>query len=663
MASKKNSVKKQVYSILLFFICFSAFSQSVNSSLNKVNANVQRGEYYLAIENYLNALKEDSLNKKANLEFGLLNTQYVNNPGIAGVYLIRAERASTKDTLPELLLGLAQHYQSVKQYEKAISYYKRLYSKLEGKPESDDIEKTITKSITACEYALSNPVNPAFKRIKAVNAGSTVNTVYPEYFPVLTNKESVLFFTARRRDNVGHKIDDFDGNYFEDMFIARKGKDNTFNDAHPFSSNDKEVNGLSNTKEHEAVVSLSTKGDKFFTFLNDKLYESTWQGSAWTAPKEMNSSINPLGAYQSYLSTSSDGKVIYFSSERPEGLGKLDIYKSEMQADGNWGPAINLGPTINTKEDDDSPFISQDGKTLYFASKGHPGYGEYDLFKSVLDGSNWGLPQNMGTVFNSSGDDVHLSFNADETSGVYSSAKAGGYGDMDIYTLRLKAPFEDFTTDALASINLPDTVYVNEVTSFGVFSSKLPPSAFKEYYWQVADSILKTQGEVASYTFTKLGTCRVRTEAITNENDVLGFEKNVFVTNRTVPVVTNTTVVSTVSSLESIYFNFDNSGITAEAKEVLKRNLAYLESNPGTTLAISAFCDSQGPADYNLILSKRRAQSALNYLKKMGLAPERIKEVAWFGEKDPLNKCADGTPCTISEYKINRRVEFKVEKN
>jgi Tol biopolymer transport system component len=200
--------------------------------------------------------------------------------------------------------------------------------------------------------------------------------------------------------------------------------------------------------------------------------------------------INTQGAYQSYLSISADGKVLYFSSERPEGLGKLDIYKSEMQADGNWGPAINLGPTINTKEDDDSPFISRDGKNLYFASKGHPGYGEYDLFKCTLNETTWGAPQNMGPVFNSSSDDAHLSFNEDETSGVFASAKAGGFGDMDIYEIKLKLPFEDFEQDALAriSINLPDTVYVNEVTSFGVFSTKLPPSSFKKYYWQVADS-------------------------------------------------------------------------------------------------------------------------------------------------------------------------------
>jgi peptidoglycan-associated lipoprotein len=126
-------------------------------------------------------------------------------------------------------------------------------------------------------------------------------------------------------------------------------------------------------------------------------------------------------------------------------------------------------------------------------------------------------------------------------------------------------------------------------------------------------------------------------------------------------VATNTTTTST-ASLETIYFNFNQRNITAEAKEILKRNISYLEKNPDATLTISAFCDSRGSADYNLLLSKKSAESTVSYLKKLGLAPERIKDIVWFGEKDPLNKCVDGTPCSISEYKINRRVEFKVNK-
>jgi len=669
LANKKTFVIKQIFCIPFLFIFSASFSQSISSNLSKAKNHVLRGEYYLAADNYLAILKEDSLNKKANLEYGLLNTQYINNPGKAGVYLLRAERLSTKDTLPELLLGLAQYYHHVGRYLKALIYYKRMFAKFEKKSESIQIENIIKQNIASCEYALSNPVQPLYKRMKTVNAGDGVNTMYPEYSPVVNKGGTVLLFTTRRETNVGHKIDDVDGNYFEDMYLARKDKDNNFKNAHSFSDADPEVNGLRNTKGHEAVVSLSADGNKFFTYHNNKLYQSDWQNNSWTAPQLMSTAINSIGGFQSHLSMGSDGKTIYFSSERPGGLGGLDIYKSEMQADGNWGTAVNLGSTVNTKEDDDSPFISYDGLTLYFASKGYPGYGAYDIYKSVLTGTAWGKPENMGTMFNSSGDDTHFAFNKTETGGVFSSARAGGFGDMDIYEIKYEDPFEHFTNDSLnrISISPPDTFYVNETASFGVYSAKLPPSAFKRYYWEVADSLLSVEGETVNYTFTKTGKHRIRVQGLTTDNDLIGYEKNVVVTNRTSTTVaanstttTATTNNTNISSLEPIYFKFNKYGITEESKEALMRNLKILVNKPEAVITISAYCDARGSSAYNQLLSEKRAKATARYLKKLGFSENRIKQIDWFGEKDPLNKCIDGTPCTAGEYKINRRVEFKV---
>ncbi|MGZ3863959.1 MAG: OmpA family protein [Bacteroidia bacterium] len=658
---------RKSFFLLFLLSAFTGFSQSVNTSLNHARNNMERGEYFLAAGNYLEALKIDSLNEKANLEFGLLNTQYIHNPGRAGIYLLRAERMSNKDTMPELILGLAQYFQSIGNYTKAISYYKRLYPKMEQKPEGAEIRALVEHDLQDCSYALSDPPQPAkYNGFKAVNAGNSVNSIYPEYFPALTKDQKLLFYTSRRRDNIGHKVDDYDNNYYEDMFLARRGAGNNFTDGHPFSAKDPEVNGLSNTKEHEAVVAISAAGDKFFTFLNDKLYQSVWQKDKWSAPEALNSTINPSGGYQSYLSLSTDGKTIYFSSERPGGLGKLDIYKSELQPDGDWGPAINLGPEINTKEDDDSPFISYDGKTLYFASKGRFGYGEYDLYKSAAKGGGWDTPVNMGTLFNSSGSDSHLTFNEDESGGVFASSRAGGYGDMDIYFVVMKGPFEDFIADAEGriSIKMPDTVYVNEPATFGAFSNKLSPSEFKRYYWQMNDSVLATEGEIAKYVFVKTGPARVRVSGLTKGKEYIGYEKNIVVVERPAVASTNTTVAKAgtgARSMDNIYFGFDKYSINAEARATLLNLVKTLKENPSLNVSIAAYCDSRGPASYNNLLSEKRARAAARFLRKHGLDEKRIKNISWFGEKDPLNKCADGTPCTSGEYKINRRVEFKVE--
>jgi outer membrane protein OmpA-like peptidoglycan-associated protein/tetratricopeptide (TPR) repeat protein len=670
-------VSKKTLCIAFLFIASFTFSQSINAYLNKAKNDVARGEYYQAAANYEAALKIDSLNPKANLEYGLLNTQYINNPANAGVYLLRSEKLSSKDTLSEVILGLAQYYQSTGQYQKAVKYYQRVYTRIEKGSEKVALENMLHQSISSCEYAASPPTQQAeFKRMKVVNAGSGVNSIYPEHSPVIIKDGSVLLFTSRRPSNMGHKIDDADGNYYEDMFIARRDKDKTFKNAHGFSNDDPEVKGLRNTKEHDAAVILSKNGDKFFTCHDNKIYESTWQNNEWTAPALMNATINPAGAYQSHLTMSADGKMIYFSSQREGGFGGLDIYKCDIQADGSWGVPVNLGVTINTKEDDDSPFLSYDGQTLYFASKGHPGYGAYDLYRSKWDGIAWSKPENMGALFNSSSDDTHLAFNKDETSGVFSSARAGGFGDMDIYEIQPEDPFENFVVDARGRINIsvPDTLFLGEKVTFGASSNKLPPSAFQRYYWQVNDSVLNTNGETAAYTFSKPGEVRIRLAGISTGNEVIGYEKKVIVAqHKTTIVATNSTVTTQTtgnttntvttggrSGLDNVYFGFNKNIINTEARAVLLHNLKILADNPNMTITVAAYCDSRGSAKYNETLSEKRARNVVWYLCRHGLNKNRIKQVSWFGEKDPLNNCADGTPCTAGQYKINRRVEFKI---
>jgi outer membrane protein OmpA-like peptidoglycan-associated protein len=240
---------------------------------------------------------------------------------------------------------------------------------------------------------------------------------------------------------------------------------------------------------------------------------------------------------------------------------------------------------------------------------------------------------------------------------------------MDIYQVRFELPFESFTTDPLARINfkLPDTVYAGEPVALGAFSNSLPPAAFKEYYWQVDDSLLKSKGEIASHTFTKTGETRVRIQGVTTDDDLIGYEKKIVVISRpVVTVASNTTTLGTntvspvkTGTLENVYFEFNGHILNSEAQQALSRNLKILAANPGMTITISAYCDSRGPAQYNEALSRKRARSVEWYLIKHGLSKNRIKTVNWFGEKDPLNKCIDGTPCTAGEYKINRRVEMR----
>ncbi len=377
-------------------------------------------------------------------------------------------------------------------------------------------------------------------------------------------------------------------------------------------------------------------------------------------------------------------KLSFFSCETPEKLGNVDIYKSERKANGKWSIPLNLGKQINTPENEESPFLSEDGKTLYFASKGHGGYGGYDIYKSTLKNGIWSDCVNLGIPFNSSGDDIYLTINQNETQGYFSSSRAGGYGDMDIYEIRTEGPFENFIADAEGKlkISMPDTFYINEKITLGATSTKLPPSAFKRYYWQVNDSTLAVEGEIAMYTFLKTGEVSIRVVGLTADNGFIGYEKKVIVTERRIAtVVTATTVVTNTtttvatntistgstsssgssSGMDNVYFGFNDNLINTEARATLLRNLKFLNDNPGTTISVAAYSDSRGSAKYNEALSEKRARNVIWYLCKHGLDKKRVNQVTWFGEKDPLNKCTDGTPCTAGEYKINRRVEFKLQ--
>jgi outer membrane protein OmpA-like peptidoglycan-associated protein len=464
-------------------------------------------------------------------------------------------------------------------------------------------------------------------------------------------------FTSRRKDFKKTKIDDKDGEYFEDMFLAKKDKDGNFKDAHPFSISDGSVKDLPNTtKDHESVISISYNGDKFYTYRKNKIYESDLKNNTWSAPKELDTTIN-ADIFQNHLCISKDGKTIYFSSQKRGGLGGLDLYKAEMQADGKWGKAVNLGGNINTKDDDGSPFISEDGKTLYFSSKGHKGFGGYDIFKSTYNGTTWGTPENMGLPFNNAGDDIYLTINANETHGYFSSSRAGGFGDMDIYEITyLRAPFETYPSDisGMISFTAPDTIYVNQPLNFSVQSAKIPPSELKTYNWGVNDSVLTGHSNSATYTFAKEGTYKVRVEAQKSDNNYLNYEKNIVVVIKPIQLATNT------FGLEPVYFDFNKSTLNEVAVQAVERNIKTLNEHRDAIIEISAYSDARGSATYNQALSEKRAKAVLSYLKQKGFDVKRVKQVDWFGEKDPVNKCLDAVPCTEDEYKLNRRAEFRL---
>jgi len=271
------------------------------------------------------------------------------------------------------------------------------------------------------------------------NLGPVVNTAYPEFSPVISIDENALFFTSKRlradSSNFGVK-DRISGEFFEDIYASYKNRNGEWQTPELLEIN---------SDDHSATINVSVDGQTLFLYKDDNgignIYESKLVGETWTEPIKMDG-INS-NSWETHLALSADGQMAYFVSNRSGGLGGRDIYRVKKLPNGNWSAPMNLGSNINTPYEEDAVFISPDELTLYFSSEGHNSMGGFDVFTSTLDESGeWKRPENIGYPINTTDDDVFFVTSADGKRAYYSSVKASGYGEKDIYIIDLPRPQE-----------------------------------------------------------------------------------------------------------------------------------------------------------------------------------------------------------------------------
>ncbi len=205
--------------------------------------------------------------------------------------------------------------------------------------------------------------------------------------------------------------------------------------------------------------SLNKDGTMLYLYKTDNfdgnIYSAAYVNGKWTPISKLNYNIN-TGFYESHAAISADDKKLYFTSNRDGGYGGLDIYVSEKNGSGEWGPAINLGNTINTSFNEDTPFITLNDSLLYFSSEGHSGMGGYDIFRSSRSGEGWNDPENLGYPVNSTDDDKFFQpFNNDEN-GYYSLVT--DYKVKEIFYITLSVPRLNRVFELSGNYSLKDTV-------------------------------------------------------------------------------------------------------------------------------------------------------------------------------------------------------------
>ncbi len=325
----------------------------------------------------------------------------------------------------------------------ALENYKKALSIEEKKAiKQTKLIRDINFRIHRCEKINENEFKKNNVTIR--NLGKPINTNASEYCPLVPSDESFMIFTYRgpkskggKQTVKGDKISNTDNIdlYYEDIFISKKIKDTIWGEPTPIEN--------LNTNLHDAAVSVNSDGTQLFIYKNTgggngDLFLSKLIGNKWTNPVYQNG-IN-TNAWEGSACFIPNRNKIIFASEKKDGFGKRDLYEAERLKDNHWGNIKNLGPLINTKYDEDAPFVTADGKTLFFSSNNSNSIGGYDVFRSDYKNGKWQKPYNLGKPINTKDEDKFYTVRGDGKKAYYSSFKQGGKGQQDIYIVEPGIP-------------------------------------------------------------------------------------------------------------------------------------------------------------------------------------------------------------------------------
>lgn len=439
-------------------VAFSAIISLFCSSLEAQSAREMRGifaqaEAYFLYEEYelanpLYLLLDDETNFNIKYKIGVC---YLNVPGEkekAIPYLEEAIKHSTfnakTNRLQETNAPLDAYFFLAKAYminnylDKGLATLQRFNELSRSKEVKGSMENLdfINQQIQACNTAIELTNNPIDFSKQMLGASFTEGAInenpaisYDGNSIVYTEKRgmiNVIMYSHKERGVWQHPID---------------------------------ITKMINAGDDCATCALNADGTELYLYKNDNfdgnIYVSTLENDAWTPIRKLNKNINTK-YYESHASISPDGKKLYFTSNREGGLGGLDIYVSELDASGDWGPAVNMGNPINTPYNEDTPFISANDSIFFFSSEGHVSMGGYDIFKSHKKGSGWSTPENIGYPINSTDDDTFFQpFNNDKN-GYYSMTT--DYKEKDIFYITFNATEEEQLFGITGYFSLSDTI-------------------------------------------------------------------------------------------------------------------------------------------------------------------------------------------------------------
>lgn len=425
----KSSLFLLYFSLTLTNLLLAQLPKEVKKVITEANENFFNEKYSEALDLYSSIEKEIDTIPEVNFQKGICYYVFEDNAK-AVLLLEKALNSGIKHR--QLFYALGHIYHENYRFPEAVRCFQKYQELL--KPEetslNDEAILLMDRSKTAKEM-VENPVDS----IHIKNLGSSINSKYDDFSPVISMDELIMIFTSRRESTTGGEKDET-GEYYEDVYMSYK-LDTSWSKA----ANIRNIN----TESHDACLAMSANAEELILYRatpqnHGDLYVSYLKGEKWSEPESLGNKIN-TSFWETSATISADGSIIFFSSNRKGGYGGRDIYIAARQKDGNFGTPYLLGPDINTADDEDCPFLHADGKTLYFSSNGPKSIGGFDIFYCTVNTSTGEVISdvvNIGYPINTTADDVFFVWSADNKRAYFSSEREGGYGKKDIYLLERK---------------------------------------------------------------------------------------------------------------------------------------------------------------------------------------------------------------------------------
>jgi outer membrane protein OmpA-like peptidoglycan-associated protein/tetratricopeptide (TPR) repeat protein len=453
------------------------------------------------------------------------------------------------------------------------------------------------------------------------NVVAGISTAENEYLPIITADNQMAFFT-REMKLTGEKNTLIQTDKFKEKFMfSQLQPDGNFTQGEempdPFNLNDNE-GGATLTVDNNTLYYTVCKYTQNHTYYNCDIYYSDYVDGEWTQIRSVSDKINLPTTWESQPSISSDGKTLYFVSDRTGGFGGYDIYRSVKSENGEWGTPINMGPGINSTGNEKSPFIHPDGKTLYFSSDGWLGLGGYDIFFSRLnDDGSWSNPVNIGYPINSPDDEVGFFVSTDGQKGYFASNKLKGIGGWDLYSFEL---YEKAKPGKV--LFLSGTVKGETETQMANTRIELKNMETKKISEIPLDSITGKYVAVAPFNNDYIMT--VKKEGYVYETRYIARIDSLFSMPAHLDLEIQQIELNKSYRINDIYFAFNSFNLTPESEAILDLLTEFLDENPKISIEIQGHTDNIGNAAENMKLSANRAKSVYDYLVANDIPPARL---------------------------------------